>query len=407
MNKRLLILAVLSVLPGIAAAQGNFDSELDSQLAQLSNPQVPQSTQGAPAAAAIAPQGTQNGQPIYILNQATPTSSAQVQQTSAQTAGQAQAQPVQVQPQVDVVASPLTKSRAEQIREARQQAEVETENKIVEKLEAARMEDERRRSSVLFGDTMNQNNINAQNVQVQQQQVQAVQAVAPVAAAPAVEAPKENTRDIVREELQAALKAEQPAEEAGTEQKYFSALLGVGEYPDIVNVRGNYLVGANFGTKFDDTYAVEGGFTYGDYSVEPVGPGFYGPLYMPRLIDVRQFSGSLAVKYFFLNGAIKPVLGGVAQYSYRTYQWNNDGIGGYANTASANSHAIDLGIVTGAEIDFNKKWSLGLDVRYYWNMSSRVNTDNQSGFLTRSDVFGKPLEKLQYYTMGVVARANF
>lgn len=414
MNKRFIILAALSLLPGIANAQAAFESELDNELSAVSS--QPQEAQSAPTAAAIAPSGSANGQPIYILNQATPTANAQLQQTQTQTDTQAQVA-VQKQPQVDVVSSPLSKSKAEQIRDARQQAEVETENKIVEKLEASRMEDERKRADALFGKPFENlsNQPQAQPVQQPAPQpipVQPVQVVQPVVT-PAPAPTPALDREAVREEIQAAMamKAEIEAEQEpeAIEQKYFSANVGIGDYTDVRNVRGNYLLGASFGTKFDDTYAIEGSFIYSDYSVEPIFGGQWYPWgYVPRLVDTKQYSGAVTVKYFFLNGVIKPVIGGTAQYSYRTFGWSNDPYTGYGSSSdAASSHAIDLGAVVGADLNFNKKWTIGFEYKYMFNLASRVNNDRQSMFLTQPEVFGKPIEKLSYSMMSLVLRANF
>lgn len=417
MKSHLLILAVIALLPGLSMAQEGFENDIDAELEQVTAPKTgPQSALGSPAGAAIAPQGNMNGsQPIYILNQATPTANSQVQQSQ-----------IQKQPQVDIQASPLTKSRAEQIRDARQQAEVETENKIVEKLESSRMEDERRRADVLFGGSFdklsNQNNIQAQNVNLNQQQaVQQqvpVQVVQPVQVAPVKEEKKhehdeEDTRDLIRQEIQAAMKVEETLPEPVSQQKYFGAFVGMGDYPDVRNVKGNYSVGAQFGTKFDNSYAVEGTFTYSDYQVEEPTAGMYMPTYgyyVPRLVDVHQYSGSLAVKYLLFDAMVRPVIGGLMQYSYRTFAWSEDQYyGGYNSGGNeATSHAFDIGVVTGADIEFSKTWSLGLDFRYMWNLASRVNLGNQAQFLTSSQFgAGTPIEKLQYYTLNLVARVNF
>lgn len=415
MKKTLLLAALMSMSPGMVYAQGNaFDNELDAELETITATRAgPQSATAAPVGAAIAPQGSvgNGSQPIYILNQATPTSTAQIQQAQ-----------VQKQPQVDISAAPLNKSRAEAIRDARQQAEVETENKIVEKLEASRMEDEKRRADALFGnaiDQSTQNNINAQNVNLQQQQaVQAVQVVpaqvvqAPVVVAAPVKEEEVDNRDLIREEVRAAIESSKPVEDVVTEQRYVGGVLGIGEYPDVVNVRGNYSLGASFGTKFDNSYAVEGTFLFSNYNVDQLNGTQVNPccsVVIPRTVDVQQYSGSLALKYMLFNGMVKPVFGGLVAYSYRTFAWSQDqGMGGYTgnNGGSANSHAVDVGVLAGADVDFNKKFSLGFDFRYMFNMMSRVNTDKSSSWLTGPQ-YGTPIEKLQYYTMSLVGRVNF
>lgn len=394
MKKYFYILAALSMAPTFALAQ-SIESDVDAELDQMYS-----NAQAAPAhaapAAAIASTAPVSGQPIYILNQATPTSTAQLQQSQ-----------VQKQPTTVIEASPLTESRAEQIRRARQDAEVATEQRIVEKLEQSRMEDEKKRAGVLFGDKFN----SLENSQVQQQQpVQAVQ-VQPVQVQQ-VQEPKENTRDIVREEIAAAMKVEEEAPLAPIETKYVGAILGIGDYPDVINVKGNYALGVAFGNKYDN-FVIEGSFLYSNYSLDT--NGVYanqnnyqtygnGGWYVPNNIDVNQYTGSLAAKVQLFSGIVKPVIGGLVAYSYRSFSWANDNYS-YANDSStANSHAIDVGTIVGADLEFSPKYSLGLDFRYMFNLSSRVNAQNT--WMTGPQ-YGTPIEKLQYYVMSLVARANF
>jgi hypothetical protein len=405
MKKYLHVMAVLSLVSTQVFAQGTaVDAEVDAELNQMyGTRQAPQA--GGPTSATVAPKGqVQGGQPIYILNQATPT---------------AQSTAVQKQPTTVIEATPLTKSRADQIREARQQVEAETETKIVEKLEQSRMEDEKRRADVLFGEKFNNMNQPAQQPAAQPTPVAPVPVVvapAPVApVAPVAETPKEDTREVVREELKAQLDAEKAAKPEPTNQKYFTALAGVGEYPDVSNVRGNYLLGAAFGNKYDNSYAVEGGFTYSNYSVDkldgypvPVQDQYGNLTYAPPVVDVIQYSASVAVKYYLLDTMVKPIVGGLAQYSYRTFSWSDTqySAGYNAPKGSASSQAIDLGIITGADFEFSPKFTIGADFRYLFNVSSRVTTDRNSAFLS-SNSYGTPIEKLQYWNMSLAARVNF
>jgi outer membrane protein W len=411
MNKSLLLVAVLGILPGQLYAQSNssLDSDIDAEIeAVTAGRTAPQAASGSPAGAAIAPRGVVNGgQPIYILNQATPTSNAQVQQSQ-----------VQAQPQVDILAAPISKSRAEQIREARQQAEVETENKIVEKLEASRMEDEKRRASVLFSEPFNQlsqqNNISAQNVNVNQpqtvqQQVVPVQPVYVPAPAPVQVIDETSNRDLIRDEIRAALSEETKQEVDPIETRYFGAVIGVGNYPEVGNVSDVYSLGATYGTQFDSAYAVEGTFLYSDYKVaQAIGGAFYPEYgyFIPRTVNVQQYSGALAVKYFLMDGMIKPTIGALTQYSYRTFAWSEDqSYFGYATPASSStsSHAVDVGLTAGADILVNRKWSIGADFKYTWNLTSRISGSN----FINSSAFGTPIEKLQNWNMGITLKATF
>ncbi|UOF02367.1 hypothetical protein [Bdellovibrio reynosensis] len=397
MKKYIYILAALSMAPNFALAQ-SIESDVDAELDQMYSNVQAQPVAQPQAQAAIASSAPVSGQPIYILNQATPTSTAQLQQSQ-----------IQKQPTTVIEASPLTESRAEQIRRARQDAEVATEQRIVEKLEHSRMEDEKKRASVLFGDKFNELN----NQQVQQQPVQAM----PVQQVQVqqVEEPKENTRDIVREEIAAAMKVEEETAILPIETKYVGGILGIGDYPDVINVKGNYALGVAFGNKYDN-FVIEGSFLYSNYTLDNNGyysninnnnyyPNAYnGGYYIPNNIDVNQYTGSLAAKVQLFSGIVKPVIGGVVAYSYRTFAWANDNYSYANNSNTANSHAIDIGTIVGADLEFSPKYSLGLDFRYMFNLSSRVNASNN--WMTGPQ-YGTPIEKLQYYVMSLVARANF
>lgn len=412
MKKYFYILAALSIAPQFSLAQ-NFDSDVDAEIDQIA----------APSASAQA----QSGQPIYIVNQATPTATS----TSGAVATQNQLA-VQTQPTTVVEATPLTESRAEKIRKARQDAEVQTEQKIVEKLEVSRMEDEKRRANVLFGDKFQQmQEGNGQNVQ--QVQVQAVQPapVQPVYVAPApvpVQEVKEDTRGIVREEIRAAMESEKEVAPEVNESRYFGALVGIGDYPDVRNVKGNYALGAQFGTKYDG-FIVEGSFIYSNYRVQTgvtstpySGSGYgygygygynqynnYGAYGMPAEVDVNQYTGALAAKYEFFGGFVRPNVGGVLAYSYRDFSWANDGYYNSVNSAAkASSHAVDLGVVAGADLAFTPKFALGLDFRYMFNMASRVENNNVNWMnASYNPNYGTPIEKLQYYVMSLVGKVTF
>jgi hypothetical protein len=386
-----------------------LESDVDAELDQMySGARATPAAKAAPVAVAvpasaggIVSTAPVSGQPIYILNQATPTSTSSAQ--AVQTA-------VQKQPTTVIEASPLQESRAEQIRKARQDAEVSTEQRIVEKLEASRMEDEKKRASVLFGDKFN--SLNADNAQqVQQVQVQQPIVVQQVPVQK-VEEPKENTRDIIREELAAAsLKAKEiEVVEDIVSTKYVAGLLGVGDYPDVRNVKGNYAFGVAFGSKHDGII-IEGAFLYSNYRLTPGGSGgcgggcqnnFYGGVYFPNEVDINQYAGQLAAKVQLFQGVVKPVFGGLVSYSYRDFKWTNYA-GGY-DSNSAKSHAIDFGALVGADLEFSKKYSLGLDYRYMWNLSSR--TDNPSNTWMSGPYYSN-IEKLQYWVLSVAGRVNF
>jgi hypothetical protein len=108
----------------------------------------------------------------------------------------------------------------------------------------------------------------------------------------------------------------------------------------------------------------------------------------------------LAAKVQLFSGIIKPVFGGVVAYSYRQFAWNN--ITGIQNDTTASSHAIDLGGLVGADLEFSPKYAIGLDFRYMWNLSSRINGANT--WVSNSN---NQIEKLQYYVMTIAGKVNF
>lgn len=380
--KKLLIFALVSTLAYQAQAQrGNLNQDVDHELDQLYSAQG-QSGLAQPAVQSqvVQPSSTVQNAPIYIVS---PNSGTQVQNN------------IQKQPTTFVQASPLSESRADQMRRARQETEMQTETKIVEKLEQSRIEDEKRRAQVLFGDRL-------ESQQIQPQQAPVVVAPAPVPVE-VVQEPKENTRDIIREELKAALKDEEEAPETAPEQRYFSALVGVAEVQDASNIRGNYALGATFGTMFDSTYAVEGSFIYSNYTMNPVLRGLVytgGYSYYAPDMEVNAYSGAIALKYFFFNGMVKPVLGGLAQYTYRTYSYEANS----QDSGSTNSHAVDLGVIAGADIQFSPKFSVGVDYRHLFNVSSRRGS---SAVVYNQPYYGTALETLSSYLMSVNAKVLF
>jgi hypothetical protein len=404
--KSFLILAVLSLIPGVGFTQGAaLESEVDSELEQLYTTSAPSAKRSGVQAQPAAGQQTQ---PIYILNQATPTAQANAQNTST-----VQTQQIQKQPTTFVEASPMVESRADQMKKSRLDAEGQTETKIVEKLEQSRLDDEKRRADVLFGAKFDQ--INSKHDDAAPAVTQPVQPAQPLpptiiqvpvqtVTPPPVEQKDVLTREAIREELQSALKVEQEVPATAVETRYFSALLGMPDHPDSTNIRGNYSLGGFFGTKYDDTYAVEGAFIFSNYTMNPI---YYNGYVAPDM-DVNQYSGSIGIKYFMFSGMVKPFVGGLGQYTYRTFQWANTGYANYyagnsGSETSTNSHAIDLGLNVGADVTFNPKFTVGFDYRYFFNLSSRRN---QSAFAYQP-YYGTALEQLNSTLISVTAKVQF
>lgn len=373
----------------------NIDMDVDSEIDQLYQ---------APAVKKA--QAPSQGSAVFTQTVVVPQ-----QQQAPQAPMQQQQQAVQKQPTTLIEASPLADSKADMIRKNRQNEEMNTESKIVEKLEQSRMEDEKKRASVLFGDKFEA----LQNGSAAPSPVQVAPAPQPVqpvyveqkkevaAPAPAVEvdAKETLTRDAVREEVRAALDEDSKAITAPVETRYFSGYAGIGEYPDVKNVKGNYSLGAAFGTRYD-YFMIEGAFIMSNYGVDINNYAAIPGGVRLDSYDVNQYQGSIAAKYQLLGGMVRPVLGGLIAYSYRKYALTNSYTNASQDTGS--SHAIDLGINTGIDLEFSPKFSLGIDFRYMFNMSSRITSNYQN---SSYGYVGTPLEKLQYYTTGISARVNF
>lgn len=449
--KRLAFIAVLAMVPAsMVLAQSSLDDEINAELDRMyqvrnSAPSVQVNVQASP---------NQN----QSTGQVTEARSATVTTTEVET------KVVQKQPTTVIEASPLSESRAERLRKARQDAEMKTEEKLVERIEHSRLEDERRRAEVLFGDRFNQlmnqsEQKSAQDTQqkqiivnenygvqgdvtqgaqasssqatAQEQKAQPVMVDVPaqppvyvpvpvIVQQPEVKKPEESElviidkkedkhvetidRESLKNELRAELDAHKHEEKAET-RGYVAGMIGMGDFPDVQNVRGNYSLGFAIGTKINDRMLVEGTFQYSNFSIEQMdsGPWGYDPYYS-RITEMDQYTGSGVIKYQLLGGSFRPVVGGVLAYNYRTFSdvqlafGNND----------ASSHAVDVGLMAGADIEVTRSFSIGADVRYMWNVFNRSSSDGfQRRFSQQVIGSGTPIEELNYLNFSLVGRATF
>ncbi|MFN8791481.1 MAG: hypothetical protein ACK5Y2_08530 [Bdellovibrionales bacterium] len=421
MYKSLSLVLALNVLSAMGYAQTNLDAEVDAELNQMYSAPASSAAKSEAVASAASAQAPVSSQPLYIVNPATGAA-------TASSAAVPEVVQVQKQPTTVIEASPLTESRAESLRKARQDAEMSTEAKIVEKLEQSRLEDEKRRAQLLFGDKLQSEAAKAEApaaapaapVVAPQPQIIIVPQAAPVQPAAIEKKEEAKAEEPAEQEVQAATKLEsslaldpiQPVM-----KKYFSAIIGVTEVNDADYVKGNYSMGFSFGTRYNDTYAVEGSFLYSNYEVENINNVRW--IDSLDLFDVNQYSGNVALKYFFLQGMVRPVLGGLAQYSYREFRWSDkNGVKPF-NMSDSNSHAFDVGGIMGVEIQFSPTMTLGFDVRYIRNVAVNRNystselrylggaaptqqqiSDWQYGFRT-------PIEELDHYLYGLSFQVAF
>jgi hypothetical protein len=339
-------------------------------------------------------------QPIYIVNQGSanlpnqaPAAGVQSAENMQNVSGGSPAN-AQLQPVTKIEAAPLKESKVESIRKARQSEEVVTEQKLAEKLENSRLDGEKKRADEFLTEKANK----SQELFPQAQNNDVANATKSISE-------EKTSRKIVRDEMRTAYELEKAEPMPSVEQRYFAGLLGTIDVPEASNVSGNYVLGAAFGTNVDG-FVIEGTFLYANYSVKSTYYSYYSAT-QNIVTDVYQYSGALAGKYQFLTGLVRPTLGGLVQYSYRTYSLNTNNYyaAPYNNilTTDASSHAFDLGVLTGIDIVFNPRFALGLDYRYYFNLSSRVNSNGNYVYSNNTT----PLEKLQYYTLSLVGRVSF
>lgn len=425
MKNKFSVMLLMAFVPVAVMAQSSLDEEINAELDRMYQNQLKSQTQSAKPATGPAVQVNVQAQPqvtsLQSTNQGTSSSQGQYQ-----TQAQAQKQPTTL-----IEASPLVESRADKIRKTRQDAEVSTEQTIVEKLEESRLEDEKRRAEVLFGDKFNA----LQNQNKAQQQVVApiaVPVVAPVvqqqpAVIPvvvqeqavvepvAVKATEEKLdREAIRGEVNAALSEFKKEDEKPKSMTYFGVMTGSGDYPDAVNVKGQYSLGLAMGRNFNDRTVGELSFLYTNYQVEQplqYGNGACVPNYLsggcdyyPRITEMNQYSTSGLVKYQLLGGALRPEVGALVSYTYRTFSDKQFAL----SDAVLTSQAVDLGLMMGASIQLSDSFSLGLDYRYMWNMTNKVDGNSlQKSSLYQTSSNTTPIEQLNYYNLSIVGRASF
>jgi hypothetical protein len=328
---------------------------------------------------------------------------------------------VQKQPVVVIEDTPLVDSRAERLRKSRQEAELLTEQTIVEKLEQSRLEDEKRRAEALFGKKL--------ETQVAPEVVGAPVKAAPVSPLPVVVVPQATaegvapvaaaatgepslTKDDIRGEVKAAL-AELKTQDAPNEPKeesYISGTLGLGEYPDAINVRGNYSAGFAVGKVVDEKLVFEGSFLYGNYDIEQIFGGFYDQFtgeYYPRITEMDQYNVAMNVKYNIFRGRLTPVVGAAVGYTYRSYTDTQFAVTDERFT----SHALDAGLIAGADLRLTNSFSIGMEYKHMWNITNRQNSGLRRSFQDNNGgVYGLKsvaVEDLNHYNVGIFGRATF
>lgn len=270
----------------------------------------------------------------------------------------------------------ISGSRAEDLKRSRQRAEVETELKVTEKIEESRLNDERRRNDILFGDRYRE----MENANRPVPPPVVAPAPAPVIIYPSDRGEhQEPSQSVVREKE--LLKSGTPPSSA-----YFIGMVGFNQFPRAENIQGNGAFGVGLGIETPAHFLVEGMFQYGVYQST-----------WPWPKQINDYAGIGAIKYQFGNGTIVPLVGATIVYSYRTYE---DSFG-YSGRQSS-SNVLDAGLLGGAEVTITDSFSLGTEFRYFWNLTSQTDGYYQVYFPNQ-----QPLDTFSHYILALTARYNF
>ena len=271
------------------------------------------------------------GQPKVVIY-----NNHKVDQTSAQ------APNISTQPVVRVTGTPITKVPAVELRQSRQEAELMTEQKIVEKLESSRLRDEQERLNKLFPSE------SAKTV------VANGAAIAPVDISAQAQAPSivHNNRDSL--------------------YLGFHGGQAFNVVQQVENLESYGSFGVSAGSELPGGIILEGSFFFTAHALDPTKPVFFRDVNYQNhfdksyFTDVDQWSGVLAIKYSPFSTRLRPYVGVAIAYNNWVY---NDHYSfdyrcevlrtPYCPSIGYSSDSVDLGVNIGVDIKLNKKLSIG------------------------------------------------
>lgn len=370
---------------------------------------------------------------VWIYNGGAAATSIQGQeQEQALSQNQNQRQALVSQPVTYVEASPMSASRADQIRKARQEAEVGTETKIVEKLEESRLEDERRRAERLFGDRWD--SLSHKDHKPQELHHQGPSYHRPNDAPPVVivvpddhgkkdhgdhdrrdknhypdrdhekvDGDSSEFKKEVLQELRSIRKSNKTQDKNDEQSTYYmGGVLGVAEYNGVSNMQGNGAAGFLIGTQLPNRVSVEAGFLYSNFFINE-----YWKYDFFKEMD--QYNLNLAVKYSILSGRFQPVIGVAAGYTHRSYMDRTPS--SYYSWApsdeSITTGSVDAALIAGLDFYLTNSFAIAAEYRYSRNVINRSESEfiNNSEF--RREANTSPVEELDYSTFTIGGKFRF
>lgn len=281
-------------------------------------------------------------------------------------------------------------SRADELKKHRHRAETETELKATEKIEESRLNDERRRSDVLFGERFKSLESSGNTTPTPSPQPVYIPVPQPQIQQTLDKIEFHDDKKIETFEKEAQKKS------IGSSKTYFIGLLGLTEFPKADNIQGNGTFGIGLGVEAQERIFVEGMFQYASYK------GTY-----PTPANIDEYSGIGAIKFQFSKGTIRPIAGALAVYSYRSYMYN---YGGYqsiqyqqqSGSQQSNSSVLDAGLLGGAQFSISDDFAIGAEFRYLWNLTSKTDGYYPSFYPNQ-----QPLDSFSHYIFAITGKFNF
>ncbi len=351
-----------------------------------------------------------NSNGVVILNTNTNSNNSSAEAES--TAKQGQKTTVEAeaiaQPTTIVEASPVVESKAEILRKQRIDAEINTEQKIVEKLEDSRLQEERARAERLFGNKFESN----QTIVVEEQKQHHTPPVVIIEEEKhKIDRPTQVTIEkveIIHPEtdksevvIETRHKPHHHEEEKPVEKNRFFVAGQFGNLSyDASNMKSNYGLGVSAGTIVDNRWALELGYFYSEHSVDT---WWVFPLYSK--LDQHDLSAS--AKYYVLPGKLKPYIGGSATYISRTYNerskyeeyW-------YRNqNEDESTSAVNLGVLGGVDFFITDNFSIGGGLEYSFNVMNNNPVDWGNDYGLPEDA--KDLEEINFYVFKLGVKYAF
>lgn len=289
-------------------------------------------------------------------------------------------------------------ARANEIRRARKDMEIGTEQKMIEKIEWSRIEDEKDRNDRLFGNRLDKKYDNSnpygdnydskKEVVVVEKPV--YQQVSPVPA------------PVYKEEIKVV---EDTSYSLLSDSKsYIAPTIGWMSHPSAVNVDSATTFGVSMGTLMSSGVSVEGGISYASFTMEDYDVVTF--LGQPGQKEVSQYGLNAAVKYNFSAGRISPNIGALLGYSYRDYTETRA-----LSEGTTSSSAVDAGVSAGVDFRISSAFSLGVEYRIMKNIwNDREDNNNTVSSLYSPYALTQNREKLEevgYQQFGVNAKFNF